>query len=271
MKLPKFKVNALFLVVSAVLLTFVLSCKKEDLPPKQLSAAFEIREVAYNPDFWDIKTYDTDSVSTGEVAFIASEPQADTVIYNWKVGTDSRTFQGKRLELDFRSAPEDTIAVQLTVNRWNSTYTTLLESRTASRTFYLRRKPLVLGTFEGYFSDMQNQKVVMKIQENFKHPIYYKDYNEDYIGLLISTNLPGRDTFFVANDEGRHYIFHRMIPLRETTIVTYAEYVFNRWMLGPVGEIVVDPKTRAITLNVKAREVATNKEILVKFSGKKVN
>lgn len=271
MKLPRTGITILLWWCLVLLLMTSLSCEKEDLPPPQLSAAFQVREVSYNPDFWDVETYDTDSVSTGEVAFLAEEPAADTVLYEWKVGTDSRTFQGRRLELDFSSAPEDPIAVQLTVKRWNKQFTTLLESRSSTRTFYLRRPPLVLGTFEGYFDDFRSQKLVMKIEADFKHPVYYEYYDYSYTGLLVTTNLPMRDTLFVSHSEGRHYIFHRKIPLLDRTIIHFARYQFNQWIEDPYGEIVVDPKTRMMTLNIMAKDITTGKEIPVRFTGKKIN
>lgn len=271
MKLPQRGIITLLLWCLLLLLTTSLSCEKEDLPPPQLSAAFQVREVSYNPDFWDVETYDTDSVSTSEVAFMAEEPAADTILYEWKVGTDSRTFQGRRLQLDFREAPEDMISVQLTVNRWNRQFTTILESRSSIRTFYLRRKPLVLGTFEGYFDDFRSQKLVMKIEAGFKHPVYYEYYDDSYTGLLVTTNLPMRDTLFISQSEGRHYIFHRKIPLLDRTIIHFERYQFNQWVEDPYGEIVVDPKTRLMTFNIMAKEIATDKEIRVKFTGKKIN
>lgn len=254
-----------------VLLAFATSCRKEKLPIEKLSAKFQIKEESSDPAFWGVQLYDTDSVSTGEVSFIADGPDVDSIQYLWQIGTDSRTFKGKTLELDFRYSPTDTITVRLTAIRWNAAYTTQLETATASRTFYLRRKSQMLGTFEGSFDDKPKQKVLLKIQDQFIHPIYYESHYDAYIGLLISTDMPGRDTIFISNSESGHYVFNRELSLIHNCITTYERYQFNRWVQGLDGEAIVDNKTKLMNMSFKAQEVGIGKEVTIKFSGKKLD
>jgi hypothetical protein len=254
-----------------VLLVFVASCRKEKLSVEKLYAKFQIIEQSYDPAFWGVQLYDTDSVSTGEVSFIADGPDVDSVQYLWQIGTDSRTFKGKSLALDFRYAPTDTITVLLTAIRWNSAYTIQLEKATVRRTFYLRRKSQILGTFEGSFEDKPKQKVLLKIQDQFIHPLYYESHYDAYIGLLISTDLPGRDTIFISNSESGHYVFNRKLSFIHNSITIYERYQFNRWVQGFDGDAIVDNKTKLMNMSFRAQEVATGKEVTVKFAGKKVN
>lgn len=252
-------------------LLLLSSCCKEKLQPEKLTAKFQIKEVAYDPAFWGVDLYDTDSVCTGEVSFTAEGPDVDSIQYQWKIGTDSRTFTGKTLELDFRYAPVDTITVQLTVTRWNVAYTTRLETATSGRKFYLRKKSQITGSFEGSFSDKPSQKVILKIQDRFIHPVYYESHYDAYIGLLISTNMAGRDTIFISNSESGHYVFNRKLSLIHNTITIYERHQFNRWVQGLDGDAMIDNKTKMMNMNFKATEVTSGKQVTIKFSGKKLD
>lgn len=258
------------LFLALCLLATLISCKKEPVVPRPLTASFEIKEVILSPAFRFVKTYDTDSVSTREVEFIANEPQAPNITYEWRVGTDSRAFAGKKLMLDFQYSYEDYVDINLTIRKVDTLNPMNTEVKSLTRTCFLRRTPLVLGSFEGNFEN-DPRKTTIKIQDNFLHPISLAPGMSNYKGLLLTEDGNTFDTLFLTTSESPYDIIHRKLTFRETTVIHYLDYLFNKKMEAPVGEINVDIKTKKMSMDITAKEVPSGKVINIRFTGTKIN
>lgn len=262
--------NVTPLLLPLFLMATILSCKKDYVQPKPLTGTFEIKEIILSPAFRFVETYDTDSVSTREVEFIANEPEDFNIRYEWKIGSDSRVFTGRNLKLDFQYSFENYIEITLTIKKgdsWNPSNTQL---KTSTRICYLRRKPIVLGTFEGNFEN-DSRKTTLKIQDNFTHPISLLPGKSTYKGLLITEDGNRFDSLFLTTVGDPYDIINRKLTFRKTTIIRYADYLFNRKIEGPVGEISVDANTSKVTMDIKARNVTSGQEVNLRFSGIKIN
>ena len=134
----------------------------------------------------------------------------------------------------------------------------------------MRRKPLVLGSFEGNFEN-DPRKTTIQIQDNFLHPISLLPGMRDYEGLLVTEDGNRFDTLFLTTSYDPYDIIHRKLTFRETTVIHYLDYLFNKKIEAPVGEINVDIKTKKMSMDITAREVPSGKVINLRFTGVKIN
>lgn len=251
--MTKVLVRGIFIPVLAVL----FSCGKEDIP-KPLTASFEIREVIWNPDYFPQETYDTDSVCTPEIQFIASQPKDSTIIYQWKIGTDARIFTQKDFSLNFPPGC-DSIKVILSVQKKGAS-SNIVEAKTESRTFYFRESQ-VKGHFQGYFEGV-TQKADVYISQNFINPQLYNSK-----GLLMTTNIQRFDSLFSNDDWTEKVTLHRKIYFDWAN--TIADGI-NPRVRFPRGTVSLDKDYKTLTVDLTVTEVSTLKKIPMKFKGTKV-
>jgi len=251
----------LLLSFSILLLT---SCTKDpcsDIPP--LSASFKITEVPYKLYSLDKEPYNTDSVSSVEVKFIAEEPNAQS--YEWKIGSDTRTFTGKELQLRFQNTVQKEFDVTLKVTKANPCYTADTV-KTLTRTFYLRPSQLS-GTYEGYFNH-SNAKTFLRIEADYIHPYYYTwqypYYATEFAGILLS-GIPIYDTLFISSHGSE--LLNQRVYVEETM---YSN-ILNKSLMLPNGGIYLNGKTKELSITLNVTEIKSKSSKVLIFKGKKIN
>lgn len=244
-----------FLVVS------IGSCTKEKTP-KPLTASFQIKEVIWDPDFLAKETYDTDSISTAEVEFVAAELEDSTVSYKWNIGTDARIFTQRKFTLNFSTATTDKIDVSLTVQKKDVTGR-LIEKKSFTRTFFLNRRPQIEGHFQGFFEGISQKANVYIKGHDFANPGYFNSN-----GILVTSDIVKFDTLFSPCGWNEHVVLNRKIYFDNST--TFNEQANPRLMF-PKGSMSLDKDYRTLTLDLILKEVATGQMTSMKFKGSKVN
>jgi len=250
----------LLLSFSILLLT---SCTKDpcnDIPP--LSASFKITEVPVEPIFWNKEPYDTDSISSVDVKFIADEPNAQS--YEWKVGSDNRTFTGKELQLSFQNTQEKKFEITLKIVKSNPCFPTDT-IKTFTRTFY-KRPSQISGTYEGYFSH-SNAKALLKIDAEYIHPFYYTwqyPYYATYFAGVLLTGIPNYDTLFISRDGCE--LLNQRVYVNENM----HNHIINKTITYPKGEITFDARTNKIKISLSVEEIFTQSTKSLVFEGTKI-
>jgi hypothetical protein len=248
MKITNNSIKLLLLFFSFVAIFLINGCRKDpcdSAPP--LSASFKITEVPYRPYSVDKEPYDTDSVSSVEVKFIANELNANS--YEWKIGSDSRTFTGKELQLRFQNTLEKEFDVTLRVVKSNPCF--MADTvKTFTRTFYFRPSQLS-GTYEGYFSH-SSAKALLKIDAGYIHPNYYTSqypyYATEYAGVLLS-GIPIYDTLFISSHGSE--LLNQRVYVQETM---YSD-IMNKTLMFPNGGIYFYERNKEITVTLNATEI----------------
>lgn len=245
-----------------VLFLFIMvGCKKEKFP-QSITATFQIREVSFDEQYFpsDIySTYDTDSVSTPGVLFNANQPADSSITYQWKIGEDNRVFTRPSFELNFPPGT-DSIKASLTVQK-KGTDGLIIESKTTSRTFYLRPSQ-VKGLFRGYFEGYPQQADVFIQQDYYLDPqLYYTK------GLLFTSTNKQFDSLFSNDGWTEKLILNRKIYFDWANTIGDG---FNPIIRFPRGSIWLEKDYQTITIDMSVISVATEKRIPMKFKGKRV-
>jgi hypothetical protein len=257
---PKYTVVMRWCILT-LLLTNILSCTREKILPKQLTASFQIKEVIWNPKFWDKETYDTDSVFTAETEFFANEPEDSNILYQWKIGTDSRVFTTRKFSLRFTSLTPDGIIVTLSVLKKNMSGT-IIEQKTSSRTFYLVGGSQVEGHFQGYFEGISQKADVYIKSNDFSNSEFFNEK-----GVMITSSVQKFDSLFSPDGWNEHFVLNRRIYFDWAN--TISEVINNR-IRFPHGSINLDKDYKTLTIDLTVREVSTGRDIPMKFKGTKI-
>lgn len=242
--------------IGLILISFC-SCKKEKIA-KPLTATFQIKEVIPSPDFQSKETYDTDSVSTAEIQFIADQAQDSSIIYQWSVGSDTRIFSQQHFSLWFPPGI-DSVKVGLLIKKKNASGN-IAETATSSRTFYIRHSQVgghYQGTFEGF-----SQKAEVYIKRGFVIPGWY-----DMKGIMITSNVLQFDSLFSPDDWGEHIVLNRRIYFDWAN--TAADGINTR-VRFPYGSISLDKEYKTLTIDLTVTQVGTEKKIPMKFKGYRI-
>lgn len=248
-----------FLIVSSICLIsgYFISCKKERIA-KPLTATFQIKEVIPSPDFQSKQTYDTDSVSTAEIEFIADQPQDSSILYQWTLGSDTRIFSQRNFSLWFPPGI-DSVKVALLIKKKN-TFGNITETATSSRTFYVRHSK-VEGHYQGAFEGF-SQKAEVYIRQDFLIPGWF-----DIKGIMITSNIQQFDSLFSPNDWGEHIVLNRRIYFDWAN--TTADGI-NTSVKFPYGSISLDKDYKTLTIDLTVTQVGTEKKIPMKFKGSRI-
>jgi hypothetical protein len=236
----------------------ITACQKEKLP-KPISASFQIKEVIADPDFWSKETYNTDTVSTAEVEFLADQSQDSNIVYQWKIGSDSRIFTQKDFNLKFLPSTVNNIEVNLTVTR-KDLNGNIIDSKSALRTFYFG-KPRVEGHFQGYFEGF-SQRADVYINYEYANPVFANEK-----GIMITSNIGKFDSLFSPEGWNEHVILNRRIYFDWAN--TIGEGINNR-IRFPHGSINLDKDYKSLTIDLTVKEVSTGRDIPMKFKGTKI-
>ena len=247
---------SIMLSIGLILMSFS-SCKKAKLP-NPLTATFQIKEVIPLPDFSSKETYDTDSVSTPEIEFVADQPEDSTIMYQWKIGSDTRAFTLRNFSLWFPPGI-DSAQVMLLVKR-KDINGSITETRTSSRTFYIR-KSQVEGHYQGTFEGI-SQKADVYIKRDFKIPGWY-----DMKGILITTNIQQFDSLFSPDVWRENIVLNRRIYFDWANTVADG---INTKVKFPYGSISLDKDYKTLTIDLSVIQVGTEKKIPMKFKGSKI-
>lgn len=247
-------------MVTATSICLLVACTKDRVSTPVLTADFTIREFIWDPDFRSKATYDTDSVSTPEVVFTASNKDHTNVAYEWTVGTDARTFTDTSFMLNFADAPTDAVTVTLKATRLEPGGGK--QEQTKTRTFYLRRQPRFAGRFEGYFEGIP-QKATVAI----KNHEYINTGYHNFRGILITSDVAQFASLFSPCDWNEHLVLNQRVYFDFATV--YNEQA-NPHLKHPNGDISFDPSTKELRINMTAVSVSTGKRIPVRFRGKRV-
>ncbi len=243
----------LYILFAGILIS---SCNKKIEQP-ELDATFQVREIDLSGLIELYGFYDTDSVSTAEAQLYANEPETPLTRYEWKIGTDPRTFTGKSVRLDYRQSPTDHIQVTLTVFKINPSDNTI-QTKSTSRIFYIRSSS-VPGKYAGYFEG-SSQKVEVEIKlDSIMIGGWYPQK-----GLRISSSLP-QFNLFTKEDEYtllNSRIYYWGNPLYENTSA----------LMSPRGTINL-LHDQSIRIDMKVNRWVSfpnnKEELLIKFAGKR--
>lgn len=241
-----------------VLFLLILSGCRKDKMPLAITATFQIKEVITMEELFPYDTYDTDSISTPEVLFVANQPADSTISYQWKIGTDSRVFARRSFELFFPPGT-DSIQVSLTVQKKDANGL-IAETKTATRSFYVRPSQ-VKGHFRGQFEGFAQQADVF-IQQNHVNPQLYFSK-----GLLLTSSNKQFDSLYSNNDWIEKVILNRKIYFDWANVISDE---INPIIRFPRGSIWLEKDYQTITIDMTVISVATGKRIPMKFKGKRV-
>lgn len=241
------------LTVGIFLISFQ-SCKKATTTP--LTATFQIKEVIPMADFRSKATYDTDSISTAEIQFLADQPEDSQCSYVWKIGSDPRTFMQRNISLWFPPG-FDSAVVTLIVNRKDANGI-VTETRSSSRTFYVRHSR-VDGHYSGNFEGV-SQKADVFIMRDFIMPGWYNERK----GILITTNIPKFDSLFSPDDWNEHLILNRRIYFDWANTTAHG---INTRVRFPQGSVSLEKDYKTLTIDLNVTEMGTGKKIPMKFKG----
>jgi hypothetical protein len=158
--------NRLFigLVLFAVFLT-AACCKKDPCANQTVtSAAFKI----YEPLDEDIRYSEissSDTLNIGNVIFEAQDSSSDVISYEWKIGTDPRTFNKRLFSLEFTDSGQ-IISVRLIVKKVVNAMCFPNDDGidTLVKTFFVAGSSLAYGSFEGYIESNPSDKFTVSTQ-----------------------------------------------------------------------------------------------------------
>jgi PKD repeat protein len=160
---PKF---GFFLLI--IISSFALSCCKDECKGKSpTSADFKI----YQPVFGNLKyteTNDGDTAVTTSITFSAQDSTLGNT-YEWKIGSDDRTFTKREFFLDFRD--KGTVSVRLIVkNSGNTCFPSNDGVDTLTKTIYITDDNPWIGNFEGYIESKPKEKFIISTGGNINRP-----------------------------------------------------------------------------------------------------
>jgi hypothetical protein len=249
--------NLSSIILGGLLLTGTIACHKEKLP-KPLTASFQIKEVIWDNARFPKETYDTDSVSTPEVEFLANQPEDSSIGYQWHIGTDSRTFSQQGFTLNF-PAGTDNIEINLTIQKKDATGN-LVETKSQTRTIYFRESQ-VEGHFQGYFEGF-SQKTDVYIKQNVVSTLLYGSK-----GILITSGIAKFDSLYSPNDWHEHLVLNRVIYFDWASTTTEG---LNTRIQFPNGSISLSKDYKTVTIDLTVTEVSTGRKIPMKFEGTRI-
>jgi hypothetical protein len=268
----------MFLTSKPLLFTFSLflicfyACKKDPIVKENVNGSFTVKEVIMNPALSDWEVYDTDSISTRDAIFEAVEPASPNVSYQWKIGTDARTFTTRSVELNFFSSPTSVIDVTLTVTKTNISGQSSPLTATTTRKVYLKKPSQVPGIYKGVFH-LKNgdDSALLMINKDFSLPSYDEYWNPGYKGTLITSNHPYYDTMFVSNEwQTQEFLNRKYYVNVENDMITLSE--INKHVNNFKGAISVtlNNNNQLIDLTFSGLDTKSNLPVTVNFSGIKV-
>ncbi len=145
--------------------SFALSCCKDECEGQlPTSAEFEIYETLG----WERKgtiVPNGDTAVATTITFVASDSSSDVTSYEWRVGSDERTFSERQFSLDFYKAAGSTIDISLVVKK-NVNKMCFPEDDgidTVFKNFYVSQTSLMGGKFEGFCQSNPSEKFVIHI------------------------------------------------------------------------------------------------------------
>jgi hypothetical protein len=198
-------------------------------------------------------------VSTAEVEYLADQSEDSNIVYQWKIGSDSRIFTQKDFNLKFLPSAINSIDVNLIVTK-KDLNGNIVDSKSATRTFYFG-KPQVEGHFQGYFEGI-SQKADVYINCEYTNPAFANEK-----GLLITSNIEKFDRLFSPEGWGEHVILNRRIYFDWAN--TIGEGI-NDHIRFPHGSINLDKDYKSLSIDLRVKEVSTGRDIPMKFKGTKV-